>query len=631
MEVFAVIVLGIVYLVAIGLFFWFAFLPLQMMLALAAFGAVGIQLGRAFGDVFDIDWSKGTWFRLVGILYATVGFSLELAGFVFQRLHDAGAGNYVRLGEGILNWIAANAPLIRLLPDHRLAEFLAYSPNGLGLADTPLAFFAFLGILGTIEYVVLIPVVAAGRTFSPRHAPPSSASQPAYRSYFFRRVFLDLRDVIRASWERMNELFTVTVVAGSACFGEAAALTWPLGVVVFVGSVFPAIIATAAGVLMLTVQIAVSGLAIVVNLILTGLLLVVESFGMLARGIHMVCPNSRCYKRVRLPVYHCPECRRVHSRLVPGSFGLARRHCLCWKTLPTLFLFGRGRLPAFCPHCESPLSKEIGATQNVHIPIVGGPAVGKSSFLIASYVAVSEYLEGEGGRIGLAESAARREFESFVDSYKMGIPVNKTAEEPPDAVLMKVHKRFDLDFTDSLLYIYDPGGEILEDEDPLRLQSYFKDADGVLLLVDPFSFRPIAERYGGRLALISGALSASRADPEQVAARFVNAIQAFKHADKRTRLSIPLSVVLTKWDALDLSSEISLDLPAHAASDKVRAWLSSTASAGNLVRTLETYFKQVRYFVSSPLGRMPGSTRSSFAPRGVIEPILWATHRTDVF
>jgi hypothetical protein len=210
------------------------------------------------------------------------------------------------------------------------------------------------------------------------------------------------------------------------------------------------------------------------------------------------------------------------------------------------------------------------------------------------------------------------------------VPVNKTPAEPPDALLLRVHKKIDLDLTDSLLYLYDPGGEVMETEDSLRRHSYFKDVNGAILLIDPFSLAGIRERYRDAIDEVEGELSPSEAEPEHLVERLVTAMHALKDEDRTQRLKIPLSVVLTKWDAFDLDRVASLDLPIDEVSNRLRRWLEVTARAGNLVRTVESYFVEVRYFACSALGTMPGSGRS-FSPKGVVEPIHWATHRNRVF
>src|SRR2546421_3030253 len=110
-----------------------------------------------------------------------------------------------------------------------------------------------------------------------------------------------------------------------------------------------------------------------------------ESVSMAWRRINFVCPHGTCYKKIALPIYICPTCSAEHKRLLPGSYGILRRRCQCTtQFLPTLGLFGRAAIPAKCPQCSGNLAREIGASTDVHVPLIGGPASGKTSYLIAA-------------------------------------------------------------------------------------------------------------------------------------------------------------------------------------------------------------------------------------------------------
>lgn len=50
----------------------------------------------------------------------------------------------------------------------------------------------------------------------------------------------------------------------------------------------------------------------------------------------MTCP--KCHEEFLLPLYSCPECSVLHTKLVPGKDGMFKRKCKCGQLPPILFL-----------------------------------------------------------------------------------------------------------------------------------------------------------------------------------------------------------------------------------------------------------------------------------------------------
>jgi len=615
------ILLILLYVGAIGAFFWFLFIPLQEIACLLSFGAGAWIVTMGLAATFRLDWKRHR-ARIVFIGYFVFGLALEWIYFAFSYM---GFSSDLHFGARQLNWWAGN--LVHNLPEHFVVRKIFSHMDSLNGVD---GYIFYLIVLILIKFAASIPLVTAGRKLSTIYEIPGESREPAYKNYFFHQAFLDMKRLVINVWHYSTIFFQKVFSAGRACFtGDIASFAWPIGVVVFAATPIPAAITFLFSLVMLISYMAITLFCVAVAAVIMALLNLMERLSLAIRGIFMVCPNAGCYKKITLPLYKCPDCGREHRHLVPSSFGVFSRICQCGKRLPTLFISGRGKLPAFCPHCNRSLVKEIGVTQNAHVPVIGGPSAGKSSFLVAAYLESEKYMESRDGKVTLVDGPLKRRFESLVESFKSGVTVSKTSATPPDAVLFRVHKEFDVDMTDALVYLYDPGGEVFEAQDRLSPLRYLKDASGLVFLIDPFSLEAVRDRHLKAIEAV-GDLSPSEASPQQLFDRLVSVLQAYKGKSRRSVFSLPLSVVLSKMDAF--THDRSAGAPGiEAPSQEVRAWLIHDAREGNLVRSIENYFKGIQYFSCSALGRMPSSKSSAFEAKGVLAPLRWALGKKDVF
>lgn len=472
--------------------------------------------------------------------------------------------------------------------------------------------------------IVLVNYVRAmGRNlfFGPGWADGPDGPEPAFRQYFFRKAYHDYAAIVRDSsgfnvgvaevaFNGVKVLFTKT--------GWGAAFTWPLGVIAFgilgAGAVAAAASYVAFGATHLLLVLALCAVAVMS----AATFRLAEYGSMLWRRIFLACPNAGCYRKLSLPVYLCPACGARHGRLIPGSYGIFRRRCRCGEKLPTLFLFGRSKLPALCPHeaCGRPINAEAGTVRNVHVPVVGGPAAGKTSFLMANMCELDARAAGGELTLRFPEPKDQALFERCRSAFASGDLVPKTAEQSPDAFLVRVN---DGDARSVLLYVYDAAGELYEQTDVLRTHEYYTYLHGILFLVDPFSLLRLQSDERALLTQRRADLKPSQERPQDVYDRMIGTLRGQAKLGRRFQ-SQPFCVVVTKGDAL------GADLGTSAA---VRAWLEEHGE-GNLVRSIEHDFKEVRYFCCSALGRMPDGSAAPFTPDGTLAPLAWVLSRQGV-
>src|SRR5262249_16007625 len=151
--------------------------------------------------------------------------------------------------------------------------------------------------------------------------------------------------------------------------------------------------------------------------------------------------------------------------------------------------FGRRQLEAECPHCHRSLNAAIGAARNVHIALVGGPAAGKTSFLMASMVELQRQADSRILALDFPDQQKDRPlFDQCRQMFSCGSVVFKTGTAPPDAFLVNLS---DTRQKRALLYTYDLAGELYQQFDLLRRHHYFTYTQGIIFLIDPFSLRDV--------------------------------------------------------------------------------------------------------------------------------------------
>lgn len=464
-------------------------------------------------------------------------------------------------------------------------------------------------------------------------------SEPAYRQYYFRKAYRDYELVVRKSWIPNRAAAEWVIKTGTKLFtnGVGVWFTWPLGVTFFAlaaaGAVAAAIAYFIFGIVHLLIVVICAALAFCIALLLR----FAEYVSMLWRRIFLVCPNAGCYKKISLPIYICPHCGAQHKRLVPGSYGILRRRCKCDTKLPTLFLFGRNHLPSICPHkeCGQPLSTAMGVVRNLHVPIVGGPATGKTSFLMANMCELQRRADCGTLSLEFPEKKHQALFEKSRQNFSRGILVDKTASDSPDAFLVNFK---DGNGHEGLMYVYDAAGELYQRTDVLRRHAYYEYTHGILFLLDPFSLAQVQTDFALDLKAAEALIKPCEEQPQDVYARMIGTLR--EHSGMGNRFGgVPVAVVITKADAFGLCGEIQSGAVEETVaksngnnknghrqhgpeSEAVRGWLL-THGEGNLVRSIEHDFKDIHYFYCSALGRLPDASEAPFKPEGVLDPLDW--------
>lgn len=510
--------------------------------------------------------------------------------------------------------------------------------------------------------------------------PPSPGSNtkhrdPAYRSYFFGPVFRDyalaVQVAARRGWERT---FVGTPTTSSSVGSDEhqrnsvalriydswssieSSLSTDVNVAKLIasgpmvgGMVGLGMGAAGAAVLAILVSVVFGlllGLTLLATVTVAGTLRLMEQALLQIRGITLECGS--CHRRVGSPAYSCPSCSALHRQLIPGPLGVFSHVCRCGEPLKTLLVLKKWKLRAYCQHegCKNPLPEKGLTAPTVHIPVVAGPAAGKTVYMMASVASLKTQAEDSSDRsvFEFADPRAEKEYHGRLSALKQATfeGIKKTLSEI-SVQAFNIYIGPENSTRRRLLYLYDAAGERYQTSDGVATFRFLGHTEGVILIVDPFSFEVV--RRFVKSDVLAG-LRHSEADADEVLGRFAQTLRENLSVGTDRKLNVPVAVVLTKCDGLLAVSDVphpydeignaAGDLTKRAIrSDAVRHWLESTAGQHSLVATLENTFERCGYFSVSALdaftikARPSGRTRTQIRHDDTAGPLLWLLDKRE--
>ncbi|NDU73708.1 hypothetical protein GWI34_13815 [Actinomadura sp. DSM 109109] len=460
----------------------------------------------------------------------------------------------------------------------------------------PVLFAATLVVAGAAALGVY--VLHACRTLAPSTLEgPSPVAEPAvaYRHYLLGQVWRDWWTISRTVVPQVYRTargvvlrLTRTLLGGPWGF-----FVFPVWLALCAG-ITAAAVPASVFVLALTVLyglVAAVGLATWLACVLV--LAAVERVFMGYARILQTCPHPFCYERIGLPEYACPSCGARHRRLAPGAGGAFRHVCRCGARLPTTVPLGRFRLAAYCPHCGGRLPERIGRVRVEPLPFVGGPAAGKTTFMVLGIRALHARARAVHGRLSFVEQRHAQAYAGAIREFERGGRLAKTGPELPLATMVDVELP---GRARRILYLFDPAGEHYTGATEVESLRYLEHSEALLFVVDPFALPQLRRSLtGDEKEFVDEAAASSEEDPADTLQRVLNELRSRPDQGRQKRVA----VVVTKTDLL-LRTEIGRDLDPGA---DPREWLGRVG-LGNTVRTLDQVAAQVRYFASG-LGTEP--------------------------
>ncbi len=345
------------------------------------------------------------------------------------------------------------------------------------------------------------------------------------------------------------------------------------------------------------------------------------------------CPH--CQTRSVVPSFVCPQCGEVHTKLVPGPYGILHRECTCGRILPTTFLMGRSNLTASCPVC----GRELAASdaQQFALTMVGGTSSGKTVLLSSFFHEL--FREMDGADVSYRIPSIHRTMFKDLEDWFGGTPCPATPVSDTSDMysVLLTSDRFTADKQFSL---YDIAGEVFNDSSLYSMlpQQQMRDSDGVVIVIDPLSALKMREQ-----AKIEGddTLNFSSAEAASVVTNFVTYLKnVLTNGKTRVKSQKPVAVVITKTDLSSISRRISYhriqnvmraNPDAFDSFDEARDQLSreflSDIGLQDAVKTIEAAFSEVHYFPVSAMGHITNG--EEFEPEHVLEPFHWLISHTQ--
>lgn len=342
-------------------------------------------------------------------------------------------------------------------------------------------------------------------------------------------------------------------------------------------------------------------------------------------------------------------CNAKHTKLVPGKYGIFNRKCECGCSLPTLFSIilyvpsfcvpvirriscssfnEKNSLTIKCPNCKDTLISDLGATTTLHYPIVGGRSAGKSSFLKAGMIALSEL---RGNDISFPDKKDSLTFAEDKINFKKGKVSSKIPDEAKSRAFIARIQNKHIGKPSHLIYMYDVPGKICAKSEPIhsditnadimKLQEYYRYINGIFFVLDPFSIFSTEGESSHKLPKFVDNIKPSENSPIDMPINIFNImIETLEcHTKKRklfprkSKYKIPIAIIITKSDLLEMEMNPS--------SEEIREWLKE-ANQSEFIENVEDKFTHVKYFTCSSLGHNP-SEKSEFTPINVEKPLCW--------
>ena len=359
----------------------------------------------------------------------------------------------------------------------------------------------------------------------------------------------------------------------------------------------------------------------------------IDRIVLLARGYKNDCPH--CNERSLIPEYICPNCGAIHKKLSPNKYGVFDHMCECGCYLGATFLSGKGRLNARCPHCHEEF--KTGATKPLTLQLIGGTTSGKTVYLAALFHELHEKFDAKGAKHEYDPVCEdkMKELDEFFHGKFANATSGRDVQFYADIVEgknAKVPTKFEIVDIPGEMF----AGNVALEEGDHRMSQY-QYSNGFLFMIDPFAEGDLKQYQN-----MDASTEYSAINPEEVFNNFDKYLisQGFAKGDRI--IEIPISVIITKADTEEVNKRINMQMieeefannpEAHSNSfdkcrdDMIKEFLTSISQAA-LVNNVEARFRNVHYFIASPMGHSPEDGKM-YEPWGVVESVKWIIANKD--
>lgn len=341
--------------------------------------------------------------------------------------------------------------------------------------------------------------------------------------------------------------------------------------------------------------------------------------------VRFICPHENCGKANSSLVYKCPSCGGTLENLHPSRYGLLSAACPhCGASVNVSWLTGRNRYSKTCPNCNRSLNYDgFGSIPESVFVVEGASKSGKTSFL---FRAMSQWNSEFSEYIRFSDSQQENEVRLMAEQITMGNFCPPTPRRAcPEAYLMHCKKAFH----SFLAYFYDTGGVISEDIDAGASEIYYNHANGIFLVIDPWTERGILNAFGKNKIMRYSKYQFASQDADAVIGRLCSKLEHIYTDSIDTGFDIPICVVVTKCDLYALDKSMGLD---NQFTQSSKIWTEQSRQIEkflvkhgmyNFVNVVKTRFRKNAFFAVSVFDDSNDKSSS------VLNPLLWMTYNVQ--
>lgn len=358
------------------------------------------------------------------------------------------------------------------------------------------------------------------------------------------------------------------------------------------------------------------------------------------------CPYClRSYSNNKIP-YICPLCNTEAK--VRTFFYLYREPIKC-KSASCKGMVCERR----CPRCGRAIPREVVHTPNLPFSIVGVSNAGKTNY-ITVMLRELENIPNLKLSVGpITDKTGNIQSRNLNLIYNLHRPPESTNTGTPEAqiwLIQNLSRQF-LRWVPSYTFtIYDGAGE--DHQNHLRDNSdvcrYISESKAIILVVDPLVLVNVRNTVDPDV--MRNSLGQGNQEGIQNAATIINSVVSYikqaRGVSVRRKLSIPVAVVFTKFDAVlnhqafgvgTLVKESSFPIRKDGTVNlneflqvdgEIRNWLRKIGEGG-VITALDAQFKEYLFFGVSSYGAPPrnGRTPDEIKPHRVLDPMLWLLNK----
>ena len=451
--------------------------------------------------------------------------------------------------------------------------------------------------------------------------------EPAKRSYFFGPGYVQLYSTIVTMFALNNESLEIIISGAEKLKSYDSMFRKILN---FGINAFQVVMSVVCYVLYITIggtMFCVHGLIVTafmaITLLIFSVVWLVDRIYLGFTRVFSDCPV--CHHRTLIPHYRCPDCGRIHKKLVPGPYGIWFHRCTCKKLLPSTFLLGRGNLESVCSVCGNPVIASN--VRPLSFQLVGEIYAGKTVYLASFFHEYTKMLEEKNIEYEIPHTykASFQKLESWFSGTDCPATTDLNSQIYPVLINCGLkHRR--------LFSVYDIAGESFSmpiDRLPFE-QNQFNYCDGILYLIDPTKSNIVNPKNS-----IDGIATA-----ELVANNFINYLISTSTKDPSSRRKTPLTIIISKSDNIYVRKAVNEQIIINTFNSN-REQYPTLESACNavcekflidigyvaVIKSLKSVFENINYFPVSAIGHEANG--KMYTPQGVITPFGWMIAQAD--